>query len=131
MKKFFLTVLLIITALSLSGCGSGTFAIKDVNFQASDACDGTGTLEVFMENDSVQAKALDDIQTKLIKSGFPSMWCHGLVHQYRGTVEVSGYTFESDANDPLQFKVDRTKGFYYLSGKGTVTDPNGKVTTLP
>jgi len=131
MKRLSLVVLLTIIVAALSGCGSGTFTIKNKNFRATDICDGTGTLEIYMENGAVQAKAQDEIQTHMLKSGFPSVWCHGLTHQFVGTVKVSDYTFESDANEPLQFMVDRNKGFYYVSGKGTVTDPDGKVTTLP
>ncbi|MGB7297100.1 MAG: hypothetical protein WBC70_16060 [Candidatus Aminicenantales bacterium] len=131
MKKLYLFVLISLAITMLSGCGSGTFTIKDDNFQATDVCDGTGTMEIFIENGTVQAKAQGDIQTKMLKNGFPSVWCHGLTHLFVGTVKVSGYTFESDASDPLKFTVDRNKGFYYTSGKGTVTAPDGKVTSLP
>jgi hypothetical protein len=131
MKRLFLIILLSITAATLSGCGSGTFTINNEKFQATDICDGTGTLEIYMENGEVHAKAQGDIKTHMIKNGFPSAWCHGLTHQYTGTVKRSGYTFESDPNDPLKFQVDRDKGYHYISGKGVVTDPDGKVTTFP
>ena len=131
MKRLLVVSVTIVLLLILTGCGSGTFTIKDENFQATDICDGTGTYEIFMENGEVHAKTQGDIQTKMLKSGFPSAWCHGLTHQFVGTVNVFGYTFESDASDPLKFTVDRDKGFYYTSGKGTVTDPDGKVTNLP
>jgi len=131
MKKLFAIATTIVILLFMTGCGLGTFTIKDDNFQATDVCDGTGTLEIFMENGAVQANAQGDIQTKMLKNGMPSVWCHGLTHQFIGTVTVSGYTFESDISDPLMFTVDRNKGFYYTSGKGTVKDPDGKITTLP
>jgi len=35
------------------------------------------------------------------------------------------------SDDPLQFKVDRDKGYYYIGGKGTVTTPKGKIIKLP
>lgn len=131
MKKLYLYILMLIAITMFSGCAFGTFKIKDDNFQASDICDGSGTMEIFMENGSAQAKAQGDVQTQMLKSGFPSVWCHGLIHQFVGSVNVFGYTFESDSSDPLNFTVDRNKGFYYTSGKGTVTAPDGKVTTLP
>jgi hypothetical protein len=124
-------VLLSCTLATSLACGSGTFTIKHEKFQATDICDGTGTLRVFMKGDTVQAQAQTPLQTHMLKGGLPSIWCHGLTHQYAGTVRVHGYTFESDASDPLQFRVDRKKGYHYVSGKGAVTAPDGKVTTLP
>jgi hypothetical protein len=131
MKRLLLIVLLSITTATLSGCASRTFTIKNEKFQATDICDGTGTIEISTQNGKVQAKAQGRIQTHMIKNGGFSMWCHGLTHQYTGTVKVFGYTFQSDPNDPLKFQVDRDKGYHYISGKGVVTDSDGKVTTLP
>lgn len=131
MKKIHLLVLMAILMTTLSGCGSGTYTIKDEEFKASDICDGTGTFEIVSENGSVQAKVLGDVKSHMLKSGMPGIWCHGFIHQFTGTVKVNGYTFVSDASDPLKFTVDRKKGYYYTSGKGTITDPKGKVTNLP
>jgi len=130
MKRAFL-ICLLVTVATLSGCGSGTFTIRHEEFQATDVCDGTGTLEIYLEGGAARAKAQSDVQTHMLKDGMPSIWCHGLTHQFVGTVKMAGYTFESDASEPLQFKVDRNRGYYHISGKGTVTDPSGKVTTLP
>ncbi len=131
MKKLFRIVLFTIAAANLSGCGSGTFTIKNDDFQATDICDAEGTYEISMNYGEVQVKAQSDIQAQMLKDGFPSIWCHGLSHQFIGTVSLYGFTFNSDASEPLKFMVDRKKGYYYISGKGTVTDPDGKVTTLP
>jgi hypothetical protein len=131
MKRSSLIVLLAITIPTLSGCDSGTFTIKSDKFKASDICDGTGTYVIYMNNNDVCVKTPGKILAFMRKSGFPSSWCHGFVHQFEGVVKRSGYTFESDANDPLKFMVDRNKGYYYISGNGIVTDPDGKVTTLP
>jgi len=130
-KRLFPVLLLVAVIAVLSGCSSGTFTIKSKDFQASDTCDATGTVEISMESGQVQVKARSDYKAKMLKNGMPSQWCNGATHQFVGTVKASGYTFESDTNKPLQFVVDRGKGFYYLAGKGSVTDPQGKVTTLP
>jgi hypothetical protein len=42
----------------------------------------------------------------------------------------AGYTFASDAKDPLQFQVDETKGYVYIHGSGTVTQPDQSVIAL-
>ena len=131
MKRLFPVLLLVAVIVGLSGCSSGTFTIKSKDFQASDACDATGTLEVSMESGRVKVKARSDYKAHMLKNGMPSQWCNGATQEFVGTVKVSGYTFESDTNKPLQFVVDRSKGFYYLAGKGSVTDPQGKVTTFP
>ena len=131
MKKLFWIATTVVILLSMTGCRLDTFVIEDDNFQATDVCDGTGTLEIFMKNGAVQAKGQGDTQITMLKDGMPSVWCHGLTHRFTGTVTVSGYTFESDVSDPLEFTVDRDKGLYYTSCKGIVTDPDGKVTTLP
>jgi hypothetical protein len=113
---------------AVSGCGSsGPFTIKSKDFQASSACSAKGTIEVSMqEGQVIQAKD----KVKMLTSGTP-LWCSGAKEQFAGTVKVFGYTFESDASKPLTFVVDKDKGFYYSAGKGKVTDPQGKVTTLP
>jgi len=133
MKRLFIISATFVLLLTTTGCGSGTFNIKNENFQASDVCDGTGTVELFMENGEAKIKkSKEPLQTIMLKDGFPSlMWCHGLTHQFVDTVKLYEYTFESNANDPLKFTVDRKKGYYYTSGKGTVTGPDGNVTILP
>jgi len=131
MKKLLRIILFTIVVANLSSCGSGTFTINNEDFQATDICDGEGTFEIYMNKGDVQVKAQNDIQTHMLKDGFPSIWCHGLTHQFIGTVSLYGFTFVSDPGEPLKFLVDRKKGYYYISGKGTITDTDGKLTTLP
>ena len=82
MKRQFFILATIVLLLAMTGCGSGTFTIKDENFRATDICDGTGTYEISMGNGDVHAKTQGSIQTKMLKSGLPSAWCHGLTHQF-------------------------------------------------
>lgn len=57
-------------------------------------------------------------------------WCYDAKHTWIGTLTYAGYTFASDADDPLQFMVT-PKGYVYVKGKGTVTLPGGSVVALP
>jgi len=66
-----------------------------------------------------------------IRNGQMVIWCYGAKHTWIGTLIYSGYTFASDANDPLQFEVDQNRGYVYIGGSGTVTSPDGSVETLP
>jgi hypothetical protein len=61
----------------------------------------------------------------------PNFWIPGMEHTYIGKIEIDPYVFESDAQDPLVFKVDATKGLVYLRGRGTVTMPDGRQVKLP
>lgn len=106
------------------------FIIPD-DFKASEVCDGHGQVEILMDNDTVQATTRPGLSTKMIKNGMPSAWCHGLQHIFIGKVELNKYIFESDLNNPLQFVIDRQKGYVHQKGKGTVTAPDGSITKLP
>lgn len=115
----------------LASACSGTFKIDDENFAASNACDGEGTLEWQMSGGQPKITARGEVQTFMRQSGMPSAWCHGFRHVMVGEVTHAGYTFTSSADDPLQFVVDRDKGYYYEQGTGTVTTPDGDVVSLP
>ncbi len=58
------------------------------------------------------------------------LWCPGARHTWEGTLSSEGYTFESDASDPLVFVVDPQGGYEYVGGQGKVTQPDGKVVNL-
>ena len=47
-------------------------------------------------------------------------WCPGARHTIKGTLQVHGYTFISDQNDPLVFRLVAGQGYVYEKGKGTV-----------
>jgi hypothetical protein len=59
------------------------------------------------------------------------LWCNGATHKWIGKFIYSGYTFDSDKENPLQFRVDKDKGYVYVGGRGTVTTPDGMVVKLP
>jgi N-acetylglucosamine kinase-like BadF-type ATPase len=60
-----------------------------------------------------------------------TIWCYGAKHTWQGKLTYAGYTFASDATAPLQFMVDKDKGYVYIKGKGSVKFPNGKIVHLP
>ena len=66
-----------------------------------------------------------------IRQGGLTVWCYGAKHTWIGNLTYGGYTFDSDENSPLQFTLDQTDGYTYLGGKGSVTQPDGRVVELP
>lgn len=59
-----------------------------------------------------------------IVNGVMTIWCYDAKHTWTGTLQYAGYTFASDADNPLQFIIE-TDGYHYLQGTGTVTTPDG------
>lgn len=107
------------------------FVIESEKFAASEVCDAEGVYELQMEKGDLTIKAREDIQINMIRDGVPSPWCHGLTHIFLGEVHYGGYIFDSSSDDPLQFVVDRDKGYYYKEGTGEVTKPEGEIVELP
>jgi hypothetical protein len=70
------------------------------------------------------------MQIPLRGSGFV-LWCYGAEHTWIDKATYAGYTFASDKDNPLLFRVDKNAGYLYISGKGIVTMPDGKKVTLP
>jgi hypothetical protein len=66
-----------------------------------------------------------------IRQGGLTIWCYGAKHTWMGNLTYGDYTFDSDDNSPLQFILDRVKGYTYLSGTGRVTQPDGRTAELP
>jgi len=105
--------------------GGGPFTIEDLS--ADTGCTGDGTMEILADG---SVRAVGDIQYEMLTDGLPSPWCLNLVHRWLDTMDVEGYSFDSDPGDPLEFTVMEA-GYTYASGSGTVTTPDGDVVTLP
>ncbi|MFN2218696.1 MAG: FHA domain-containing protein [Anaerolineae bacterium] len=79
----------------------------------------------------------DGLRIKVLSGSIPirqnglTIWCYGAKHTWMGNLTYGDYTFDSDDNNPLQFILDRIKGYTYLSGTGRVTQPDGKIVELP
>ncbi len=106
---------------------SQVFVITDPAFSATykSDCDTDVTIN------AVQGTSFDVSGTLSNRNGKWVLWCYGAKHTWIGKLTYAGYTFASDRTDPLQFRVDASRGYVYLGGKGTIRFPNGKVTTLP
>jgi hypothetical protein len=66
-----------------------------------------------------------------IREGGLTIWCYGAKHTWIGNLTYGGYTFDSDENSPLQFILDENTGYTYLTGKGSVVQPGGKIVEMP
>jgi hypothetical protein len=111
-------------ALVVGACSSGPYTIE---WYPVSGCSADGTL-IVLAGGGLQS--VGNVQYQMSSAGSPSMWCEGLVHQFEDGAEISDWVFESEAGDPLRFEVT-PDGYVYLEGTGSVTDADGKVTTLP
>jgi len=111
----------------------GEFVITDELFEPWDKVDCT-THVAFSgyENGSFR------VGTKNIENGNISkkngkliLWGYGARHTWIGRVVYKGYIFQSDEDNPLQFKIVKDEGYKYVKGKGSVTFPSGKKVSLP
>lgn len=66
-----------------------------------------------------------------ITGGQMVIWDNQAKHTWIGTLSYAGYTFESSESDPLQFQVEKNKGYVYLKGTGKVRTPDQQVIDLP
>jgi hypothetical protein len=59
--------------------------------------------------------------------GQPRTWCSGARHTIKGKLTIQGYTFVSDPNNPLVFRLWADRGYVYEKGRGMVITPsNGR-----
>jgi Tol biopolymer transport system component len=66
-----------------------------------------------------------------MRDGAWVLWCPGAKHTWTGTLTYEGYTFESNATDPLIFLVTTDGSYQYFAGTGKVTQPDGQVIEFP
>jgi len=59
-----------------------------------------------------------------------STWNPGARHTLKGTNRIMGFTFMSDASDPLVFRMVQNEGYVYERGRGTVISPKGQRVVL-
>lgn len=126
-KKVFCLVLGAIVYSALLGYAQEPFAIKDNNFIANYK----GQCNTDAQIKSVKGSSFGVGGQISIRNGQYTLWCYGAKHTWIGKLTYAGYTFDSDKDKPLQFVIDKDKGYLYVKGQGTVTFPNGKVKKLP
>ena len=105
--------------------------IKGEAFEADvqDSCGSTDVAITEVVGDGLRIKVLSG--SIAIREGGLTIWCYGAKHTWIGNLTYGGHTFDSDENSPLQFILDQRDGYTYLSGKGSVTQPDGKIVELP
>ena len=103
------------------------FVINDPTFvpAVSDSCDGDVQITGVSGTGLVVSGDIPMINSQFV------VFCYGAKSTWIGTLTYAGYTFASDASDPLQFTVVQGQGYVYTGGTGTVTSPDGSVVTLP
>ena len=58
------------------------------------------------------------------------IWNPGAEHTLLGTLTIRGFTFFSDAEAPLVFKMVRARGYVYQRGKGIIVTPVDRIIRL-
>lgn len=56
-----------------------------------------------------------------------TVWSNGAVHEIDEPLMLAGYAFTPDSGQVMVFRVDRKKGYVFVSGSGTVKPPQGPV----
>ena len=105
-----------------------SFAIQDKAFQDYEQDCQTDVNITGVNGDSLQIKVNSTIS---MINGNWAVFCYGAKHTWIGVLTYEGYTFASDADDPLQFQVTASQGYVYIKGIGTVTMPDGTQVNLP
>lgn len=126
-KTIFLVVCHIIF-MTIICSAEDQFVIKDEKFQAQVKEECKADIEFQMKDGKLVARARGVL---LIRDGEFVIWCYGAEHKWIGVITYEGYVFDSDKENPLQFRVDKDKGYVYVGGRGTVTTPDGVVVKLP
>lgn len=57
-------------------------------------------------------------------------WNPGARHTLKGTLRIGGYTFVSNAADPLVFRMVLDQGYVYQRGRGSIVTPTGEEVVL-
>lgn len=130
MKIVFVSFCAFLCLVSLS-CGR-SFSLKDDRLIDKSARHDDGNLQI-KQNPDGSYHITGKIMTTFDADGGTSqnVWADGVTHTWIGKVRYQNFVFDSDANKPLVFRVDKDNGYTYVSGKGTVTTPDGQVTSLP
>jgi hypothetical protein len=104
------------------------FAIVDSHFTEDLQTCGTNLTVNSVKNGRLGATVNEQIT---MINGHFSFFCWGAKHTWLGKLKYAGFTFDSDAQQPLQFTVDKDLGYVYIGGKGTVTYPDKTSVELP
>ena len=132
MKRFAVAILSLLVCLAGPSCRTRSFSLKDDKLIDRSARHDDGKVEISQKPDGTYHITGKVMVTFNPSGGYDqNSWADGVTHTWIGKVKYEGYLFESDAGKPLVFRVDKDNGYTYVGGKGTVTAPDGKSTTLP
>jgi hypothetical protein len=125
-------IIIFLFSIIITSCGqvSDHMLITDEKFTVRNNCDARGVMELFTKDGKMYWKDQKKMVYIYDENGDLSLWCNGMIHIFIGKVNYGFYTFISSKDDPLQFLVDRNVGYHYISGKGKVVTPEGKVIIL-
>ncbi len=125
--KFFIICFVFI--LGVEGYTQEPFAIKEFAqyVKQTDPCN----VAIHEDYNITKAPGEEFVILPFDLNGKALLWGHGSKHTLIGKVELVEYIFESDKEEPLQFKLDKDAGYVYIKGKGAVTYPDGKIVKLP
>ncbi|MFH1097480.1 MAG: hypothetical protein V1749_08285 [Candidatus Desantisbacteria bacterium] len=118
---------------TVGGFAEEPFVIRDKRFTESfipDAKPSNVAIKITTEEGGYTIGGEDEY-TMAMYMGKWTIWGNGSKHTWIGKNTYKGFTFDSDKNDPLQFMVDKDKGYVYVKGKGVVTTHEGKTIGLP
>ncbi len=123
----FLLILSFFIDDNISAAGSEnskSFSIKTPKFEV----DYKGECDTDAEIGGVDKDGNFSVKGKIsMREGRYALWCYNAKHTWIGKIKYAGYTFSSDKDNPLQFRVDKDKGYVYVRGKGVITGPDGKI----
>jgi hypothetical protein len=106
---------------------SARYAIVDKAFEAKYKGDCNTDCQIKDVKDDGFVISVEEGGGVSVIDGRPVVWGWGAKHTWLGKLTYAGYTFDSYSNDPLQFTVDKDKGYVYIKGTGTITLPDGRV----
>ncbi len=133
MKRYIAVTFSMLLCLTGLSCKTRSFSLKDDKLIDRSARHDDGSKVQISQNPDGSFHISGQVTVTFKPSGGydQNIWADGVTHTWIGKCTYRGYLFDSDAGKPLVFRVDKDNGYTYVGGKGTVTTPDGKSTTLP
>lgn len=126
--------------------GRGTFIVLSLAFtiaaaagQGIDVGDQIGSGTPACPNSDIKLELKGDDYsasgTVMITIKGPVVWCRGALHTWLGGSHAVSTrairTIESDAQNPLQFRIEENSSYRYLKGRGSITMRDGSLVKYP
>jgi len=132
MKRYIAVAFSMLLCLTVLSCKTRSFSLKDDKLIDRAARHDDGKVQISQNPDGSYHISGEVMVTFNPSGGYDqTIWADGVTHTWIGKCTYQGYVFDSNSGNPLVFRVDKDNGYTYVGGKGTVTAPDGKSTTLP